>query len=139
MTLASITTALQGHIVTNLSTSVVPIANRLWDGVDQELPIDNTPFIKTKVEVTNSRSASLGPNRKIRRLGNVSFQIFVPKDTETNELDAIMDALKNIFETKLLSGFTFDEIQTSKPGTTEGWFMANMFVGFWADEIQAYS
>lgn len=139
MSYSNIRKAIQGHIVTNLSTGVVPIDKRAWDNVDFTIPSDGSSWIRISVQNNISNHKSCGPNKLTRREGIVFIQVFVVKDSETDEANTIIDALVAIFETKLLAGVTFKSPNVREVGLSEGWYQINISVPFWADDITTFS
>ena len=127
---------LQGHFANNFTE--LPSTKIAWDNVEFTPP-NNSEWIRVSMQNVNSEYVSIGESRNTRRFGLLFFQIFIPENSQTLKMTEIIDKIVEVFETKTLSGFTFDPPNVNEVGITENWFQTNISVSFYYDEVISIS
>jgi hypothetical protein len=129
--------AIQGHFSTYFTAlAATKIA---WDNVDFTIPTDESAWVRFSVQNNISGYKSFGRSKLTRREGIIFIQVFVPENTQTLLSSQIADNIVSIFETKLLSGISFQSPNVREAGVSNGWYQVNISVPFYFDDITTYS
>lgn len=98
-----------------------------------------TPWIKFDIVNNNSRQVSFAVegNRKFRRFGIISYQVYIPINTGTYDGGTICEAINDIFEGKRFEDIYCETGSWSEIGVTEDdLFMFQGTIYFNFDEIK---
>lgn len=129
--------AIQGHFATHFTDlSATRIA---WDNVSFDVPKDKLPWVRFSVQPNGSSYKSFGKSRLTRRVGIIFIQLFTIENSETLIASQLTDKIVAVFETKLLSGVTFQSPDARPAGISNGWYQYNIAVPFYFDDITTYS
>lgn len=86
-------------------------------------PQTDTPWVRVTVRNAESQQRCLGSpgHRRFERNAFLFAQVFVPGDTGTKESDALVTALRGIFEAVSFGGLDFRAVSSRETGTDNGW------------------
>lgn len=106
-----------------------------WDNVAFK-PVTGSPWVRVSIQGNLNNFASIGgPSIKVRRLGIVFVQVFVPEGTGTLVADQLADDIADALEAKqLLTGETFQASTKTEAGANNGWYQLNVSTPFYFDE-----
>lgn len=109
-----------------------------WDNVSFT-PEEGEAWVRFSVQNNLSNFISIGgPSVKVRKLGIIFVQVFVPQGQGTLLADQIVDKVSNTLEAEqLTSGFTLQETSVQNVGNNNGWYQVNVSTPFYYDEIRA--
>lgn len=102
-----------------------------WENVTFNTP-NNSAWVR--LNVLNGSSAYRAINSLKRHLGLIIVQIFVPKDTGTNQGREYSDTVSAIFEGKKISDVVCDVASIETIGTDSAWHQVNVTIPYWRDE-----
>ena len=121
--------------VWNTATDRAPI---IYDNIDQERPGGSTWGRLTIRHSPGGGRASIGNRARVRRPGRMYFQIFVPKDSGMEEVDAIGEALVTAIEDAgAVGNLWFRDVSQSEvgPDIDEAFFQCNVEASFTWDRV----
>ncbi len=115
------------------STSAKTFANESFD------PPTNAPWVRLAVLHLTGNQETLGEtgNRRFRRAGIISIQVFVPEDSGLRGIDALIATARQVFEGKTLtSDIWCTDCNVYEVGVSDGWYQINVETDFAYEEVR---
>jgi hypothetical protein len=115
----------------------VDAAKIAWPAVDFTPPEDFTPWIRFHISLLPSQLKSFGPNKRYRRFGFISVQVFTKTGMGTKTASQISDDVIETLEGKqLTNGLQFEAGHADPVGDANGWYQKNVTIPFSYDTIK---
>ncbi len=144
MPIASIAVA-RDAIVSTFKTAwdaqTPPVPQLLFDDVRDEIPAATSPWARIQVRHNVSQQATLAGevgNRRFRRFGIVTVQIFTPGDGGLTDSDKFTKVALDAFEGQNTGGdaIEFRNARINEIGEDGPWFQANVISEFTYDTVK---
>ncbi len=118
-----------------------PVPKLLNDDVKDDLPAGTFPWARIIVRHNTGFQATLAGetgNRRFRRLGLVTVQIFTPYGDGLDLNDALAKVAVDAFEGKSTAAdeVLFRNVRSNEVGQDGNWFQTNVFAEFEYDEVK---
>ena len=123
-------------------TQTPPIAKLLWQDVDDEVPSGTESWARVTVVHNQGRQATVGGetgNRRFRRFGVVTVQVFTPIDDGLTKNDELAKLANDAFEGQTAGGgdrVEFRNVRSNEIGPDGAWFQTNVIAEFEYDEVK---
>jgi len=141
-TLTAARDAILTQFKTVWDTQASPIAKVLWQDSDDEVPKGTESWARVTVVHNQGRQATLvgqTGNRRFRRFGLVTVQVFTPIDDGLTKNDILAKLAIDAFEGQTAGGgdrVEFRNVRSNEVGPDGTWFQTNVFAEFEYDEIK---
>lgn len=100
-------------------------------------PPNNSTWLRLSVLHGQAEQVEMGNQRRIRRPGVVSLQIFIPSATGTGTPRAVAKAFADIFETRTVSSIVYRAMDYRHVGVFDAWVQYNAVIPFHADDFRS--
>jgi len=102
-------------------------------------PPTDTPWVRLAVLHFTGNQETLGEvgNRRFRREGQISIQVFTPLNDGLRDIDALVQSARQIFEGRTLTGPIWcTDSAVQEIGPSDGWFQFNVDTDFAYEEVR---
>jgi hypothetical protein len=103
---------------------------------EADFPPRNEPWVRVTVLTGASSQVAMGDQRRWRRVGDVTVQIFTPAGSGTGLATQLADTVRDIFEGRTISGVIFRATSLTRVDVDDAWMQHNASTSFQADELR---
>ena len=96
-------------------------------------PQSQEPWVRLTILGGDGRQVATA-GRRLRRVGVITAQVFVPEGSGDRKAHEIADAVAGIFEAMTLEGVRFRAADLEHVGADGGWYQLNVSIPFEWDE-----
>lgn len=111
----------------------------LTDYAKDGVPFRPTPgqaYVALFILPGEGKQVEMGILRRIRRIGLIDLQIFVPTGTGTGQAGVLTDAFADIFELRTISGVIFRAMSVARVGAKDAWTQYNASIPYQEDDLR---